>query len=119
MATPAVPSSAPVATRAQRYWLTIAATSALFVLGAIVLEVVAGSGANSPTPAWAWLLPLAWPQAARVAWWCAVAAAAGAFRLAMLRLGIRQHPVVIVGSVLPFVVFAGGIAAGASWSTWH
>lgn len=109
----------PAASRAPGRWVAIAAVSAAFVLGAIVVEMLAGAGANSPVPAWSGLFPLSWPQAARVVWWCAVAAAAGAFRLALLRLGIRQHPLVVVLSVAPFLIFAGGIATGASWATWH
>jgi hypothetical protein len=35
------------------------------------------------------------------------------------RLGLRQRPVVVAASVLPFLVFTGGIAAGADWATWH
>jgi hypothetical protein len=116
---PSIAPAAPAAPRSQARWLLVAATSAVVVLGAVVLEVVAGSGANSPAPAWAWAFPLAGPQAARVAWRSAVAVAAGAFRLALVRLGIRQHPVIVVASVLPFLIFAARIATGASWSTWH
>lgn len=116
---PPIAPAAPAARRGRARWRLIAATSVVVVLGAVVLEVIAGIGANSPSPAWAWVFPLAWPQAARVVWWCAVAVAAGAFRLALIRLGIHQHPVIVVASILPFLVFAAGIATGASWSTWH
>jgi hypothetical protein len=54
-----------------------------------------------------------------VAWWIAVAAAAGTFRLCLHRLGVRQRPVVVVVSAAPFLVFATGIALGASWATFH
>lgn len=85
-----------------------------------MLEVAAGAGANSPAdPLLARLVPLAWPPYLRVAWWLAVAGAALAFRLSLRRLGIRQRPWIVVVSVLPFVVFAAGIAAGSEWSTWH
>ena len=49
----------------------------------------------------------------------AVAVAAGGFRLALARHGIRQHPVVVVASVLPFLVFAAGITLGSAWATWR
>lgn len=94
--------------------------SSAFVLVAVALEVLGGSAANSPAPAWGdYAVPLAWPQAARVAWWLLVAAAAASFRWGLHRVGLRQRPFVVVVSVVPFVVFAGGIAAGAGWSTWH
>lgn len=93
---------------------------ALFVGVAVVSEVVSGAAANSPVPSWAEeVVPLAWPQPLRVVWWLAVAAAAYGFRASLRRLGFRQHPVVVVLSVAPFVVFAVGVALGASWATWH
>lgn len=91
-----------------------------FVLAAVAAEVLGGLGANSPVPAWAErVVPLAWPPAARVAWWLLVAAAAVAYRLLLGRAGFPQRRAVIVLSVAPFVVFAAGIAVGASWATWH
>lgn len=97
-----------------------AAGCAVFVLTALVLELAAGAGANSAAPGWVGrVVPLTWPQGARVAWWLLVAAAALGFRASLHRLGFRQHPVVVVGSVAPFVIFAAGVAAGAGWSTWH
>lgn len=93
---------------------------AAFVLVAISAEVIAGLYANSTVPSWAErVAPLGWPQPVRVAWWLAVASAAGAFRFFLHRLGLRQRPWVVAVSVLPFVIFAGGIAAGAWWATWH
>lgn len=90
------------------------------VLSAVVLEMLAGSAANSPVPSWAtWIVPLAWPQYVRVAWWMAVAVAALAFRLSLRRLGFRQRPWLVVVSVAPFVIFATGIALSADWATWH
>ncbi len=100
-------------------WLTVIVLSAAFVIAAVVLEVLAGSYANSPLPSWAEIVPLAWPQPLRVMWWAAVATAAGAFRLGLHRLGIRQRPAIVAASVLPFVAFAIGVATGSSWSTWH
>ena len=105
--------------RAERRWLAVAGGCAFIVVAALTLEALAGQWANSAGPGWASLVPLTWPRAGRVAWWCAVAIAAGGFRLALARLGIRQHALAVAVSVLPFVVFAGGIAAGASWATWH
>lgn len=100
-------------------WLALVVVGAVFVILAVVLEVLGGSFANSPLPAWAEFVPLSWPQAARVVWWFAVASAAGGFRLGLHRLGIPQRPVVVAASVIPFLMFATGIALGASWSTWH
>ncbi len=93
---------------------------ALFVVLAVVAEVVSGTAANSPVPAWAdQVAPLGWPQPIRVAWWLSVAGAALAFRASLHRLGFRQRPAVVVLSVAPFVVFAAGVAIGAEWATWH
>ncbi len=41
------------------------------------------------------------------------------FRERRARLGIRQHSVVVVACVLPFLVFAAEIALGSAWATWH
>lgn len=93
---------------------------ALFVLGAIAAEVVGGEYANSRVPAWAErVFPITWPQPVRVAWWLAVAGAALGYRVLLHRIGLRQRAWVVVASVVPFVVFAGGVAAGADWATWH
>lgn len=105
---------------ATRRTAVVAAGSAVAVLCAIALEVVAGSSANSAVPFWAkWLVPLAWPQYVRVVWWLAVASAAFAFRLSLRRLGVRQPAWLVTLSVAPFVLFATGIAFGADWATWH
>ncbi|HSH22733.1 MAG TPA: hypothetical protein VK975_01575 [Acidimicrobiales bacterium] len=89
---------------------------ATLVLIAVALEVLGGTAANSPVPAWAEdVLPISWPQAARVLWWLAVAAAALSYRLSIHRLGIRQRPLVVALSVGPFLTFAAGIALGADW----
>lgn len=100
-------------------WLTVVFLSGFFVLTAVALEVLGGSYANSTLPSWAGIVPLSWPQPARVAWWSSVAVASAGFRLGLHRLGIPQRPVVVAASVLPFVAFAMGVATGASWSTWH
>ena len=93
---------------------------ALFVFGAIAAEVVGGMYANSPVPAWTErAFPISWPQPVRVAWWLAVGGAALGYRVILHRIGIRQRTWVVAVSVVPFVVFAGGVAAGANWATWH
>jgi hypothetical protein len=91
-----------------------------FALGAVAAEVIGGLYANSPVPAWTErVFPIGWPQPARVVWWLAVAAAALGYRLILHRIGIRQRAWVVVVSVVPFVVFAAGVAVGADWVTWH
>lgn len=101
------------------WWMLAVFGGAGFVVLAIALEVLAGSYANSPTPGWGHWIPLAWPTAARVVWWLLVAAAAGAFRFGLGRLGFRQRPLTVVLTIGPFVGFALGIAAGAEWAAWH
>lgn len=94
--------------------------AAAFVLLAIVLEVIGGTAANSVVPEWAYkVAPLAWPQPVRVVWWVLVAVAAALYRLAERRAGIRRSIITLVVSVAPFLIFAGGIAFGAGWATWH
>ncbi len=93
---------------------------AVFVVVAVVAEVVGGTAANSPNPSWAdEVAPLGWPQPLRAVWWLSVAAAALGFRASLHRLGFRQRPAVVVLSVVPFVVFAAGVALSAEWATWH
>ncbi len=93
--------------------------SLLFVTTAIVLEVLAGEGAASSTSGAPWIVPLTWPQPVRVAWWLAVAGSAAAFRTSLRRLGLPARRSVDVATVTPFLLFAGGIAFGADWATWH
>jgi Rhodanese-like domain len=64
-------------------------------------------------------VPLAWPQPFRVIWWLAVAGAASAYHRTLRRAGIRRRRIMGVITVAPFLIFAAGIAAGASWATWH
>jgi len=90
-----------------------------FTMGAVALEVVSSSYANSTVPGWAHWVPLAWPQPLRVAWWLAVAAGAAGFRWSLGRVGLRPSRVVTALTVAPFVGFAAGIGAGADWATWH
>jgi len=93
---------------------------ALFVVLAVVAEVVSGSAANSPAPSWVdEVAPLGWPQPLRVVWWLSVAGAALGFRASLHSLGFRQRPAVVVLSVAPFIVFAAGVALGAEWAIWH
>jgi hypothetical protein len=91
----------------------------LFTIGAVILEVVSSSYANSAVPGWAHWVPLAWPQPLRVGWWLAVAAAAGGFRWSLGQLGMQPHRLVTALTAAPFVAFAAGIGAGADWATWH
>ena len=108
------------AQRLQRRPLAGALVTGGFVLFAVALEVVSGLNTNSPVPAWAArVVPLAWPQPARVAWWLTVAGAMYAFRFLLGRAGMPQRRLVVVMSVAPFVLFAAGIAASADWATWH
>lgn len=91
-----------------------------FVVAAVLLEVIGGQNANSPHPSWAErVVPLAWPQPIRVLWWLLIAAAAGAYRTLLNRAGLTQRRAVTLVIVLPFVLFAAGIATGAEWATWH
>ena len=93
--------------------------SLLFVATAIVLEVLAGEGAASSTSGAPWYVPLTWPQPVRVVWWLAVAGSAAAFRMSLRRLGLPARRSADVATVTPFLLFAGGIAFGADWASWH
>lgn len=98
----------------------IAVGCAAFVLLAVALEVVSGQAANSESSSRAYgLVPLTWPQPVRVTWWLLVAAAAAGHRYHLVRAGLGQGRWLGVLLAAPFVVFATGIAFGASWSTWH
>lgn len=112
-------SSAAGRDRPLTRWAAAGALSALFVIAAVILEVAGGVNANSPVPSWAEIAPITWPAAARTGWWLLVAVAAATFRLALHRMGLRQRPWVVVASVAPFLIFAGGVGAGADWATWH
>ena len=91
-----------------------------FVLAAVLLEVIGSQNANSQYPSWTeWVVPLAWPQPVRALWWLLIAAAAAAYRVLLDRAGLAQRRVVTVVIVVPFVLFAAGVAAGAEWATWH
>ena len=116
---PEIPKGADTASSPRPFpWWGV--VSAAFVFVAIILEVISGSAANSVVPEWAYkVAPLAWPQPVRVLWWLIVACAAGLYRWAERKAGIRRSVVMIVLSIAPFVIFAGGIAFGAEWSTWH
>ena len=90
------------------------------VLAAVILEVIGGQNANSGYPAWAELVvPLAWPQPVRVVWWLLIAAAAGGYRIFLGRAGFPQRRAATVLTVVPFALFATGVAAGTGWTTWH
>ena len=90
------------------------------VAAAVLLEVVAGSWANSEVPAWAdGLVAPTWPQPARFVWWAGVAVAALTFRVGLARVGLPTRRWVTALLVVPFIVFALGVAFGAEWSTFH
>lgn len=108
----------PAATRSRS--LVAALLCAGMVFGAVVLEVIGGQNANSPHTAWAErVVPLAWPQPVRVLWWVLIAGAAGGYRVFLGRAGFPQRRAVTVLLVLPFLLFAAGVATGADWATWH
>lgn len=101
-------------------WAPLAGlVESVFAMGAVALEVVSSSYANSAAPSWAHRVPLAWTQPPRVLWWLAVAAGAAGFRWSLGRLGLRTSRVVTALTVGPFVAFAAGVAIGADWATWH
>lgn len=93
---------------------------ALLVLLAVGVELASGQAANSPEDArYQPFFPLGWPQPIRVLWWLLVAAAAAAHRLLLdSRPGSRRWALAALAAT-PFGVFAGGIAVGTGWSTWH
>jgi hypothetical protein len=98
----------------------VALAAAAFVVFAVILEAVAGAWANSVAPTWAErLVPLAWPQPLRVAWWLLVAGAVAIYHSSLRRVGIGRRPVMVTITVAPFLLFAAGIAVGADWATWH
>ncbi|MGI9017629.1 MAG: hypothetical protein ACR2HR_11105 [Euzebya sp.] len=95
--------------------------AALFVLAAVLGEAIAGQyGAATPSPSWQYVVvPATWHPSARAAWWLLVAGAAGAFRLAERRAGIRRNPLIVLGSTVPFLAFAVGAGLSAEWAAWH
>lgn len=119
LATAAAVPPPVAASRPARWWLVALPGSALLVAAAVILEVTGGAGANSPVPSWAHVVPLGWPQWARVAWWLGVAAAAATFRVGLRRIGMPTRRVGDAIAVAPFLAFASGIALGADWATWH
>jgi Na+/proline symporter len=91
-----------------------------FVLAAVVVEVLSGQAANTPTTArHAAFVPLAWPAPLRVAWWLLVAGAAVAHRRLLQASSSRRERVLTTVVAVPFVCFAVGVALGADWATWH
>lgn len=116
MAEPITTGSTP---RTGLPWVMALVGAPVLVIGAVILEITGGANASSPVPSWAHVVPLAWPQWARVAWWLAVAGAAAAFRAGLRRAGMPTRRSGDAVAVLPFVAFAGGIAVGADWATWH
>lgn len=101
-------------------WLLAAAACAVFVVAAVVVEMVAGAATATFEPPWVlrWV-PLAWPQPVRVLWWLLVAGAAGGHRWLLDRSAGRQRWWLVALYAAPFAAFAGGVAAGAQWATFH
>lgn len=89
-------------------------------LMAIVLELWGswGTGADLAPPA-SWLVPSGWPTALRVAWWLAATAGVFVANRGLARVTGRPRRLATGVAVLPFLVFALGIATGAEWATWH
>jgi hypothetical protein len=118
VSTPDQPSSAPTVDRpviSVKGWL-----AALFVMAAVIGEAIAGSYTATQLPAWVHAVtPAAWPPLGRGLWWVAVTAAAISYRVAERRASVRRHPIIVLGSTLPFAIFALGAAAGAEWTAWH
>lgn len=103
-------------------WVVAAAISlALFVIGAVLLEMMAGAAApaNFETSWVDRLVPLTWPQPARVLWWLVIAGAAATHRYLLDRLAGRYRWWLSMLYGAPFVAFAAGIAVGAQWATFH
>lgn len=91
-----------------------------FVIGAVLLEMLSGQGANSPiTSRFESAVPLGWPAPLRVLWWLAVAAAAVAHRALLHPSRNLRNRVLATAVASPFVAFAVGIGVGADWATWH
>ncbi len=101
------------------WMLVLGLAGFVFAVGAVGLEVVSGTYANSPVPGWAEYAPLAWPRPLRVAWWLGAAVAATTFCWSLGRVGRRPNHAATVLAVAPFVVFAFGVGTGADWATWH
>ncbi len=94
--------------------------AALFVLAAVVGEMIAGLYTATRVPDWVYVVvPATWSPPLRAAWWLLVAATASAFRLAERRAGIRRNPLIVLGSTVPFVAFAAGAGVSAEWAAWH
>ena len=101
-------------------WGWVAAFSFVFVVAAVILELAAGSWSNSQVPGWAdGLVPLTWPQPARFIWWTGVALAVLTFRVGLAKVGLPTRRWITALLVVPFIVFALGLALGAEWSTFH
>lgn len=101
--------------------VTAAIGLALFVIGAVILEMMAGAAApaNFETSWVDRLVPLTWPQPGRVLWWLVIAGAAATHRYLLDRLAGRCRWWLPMLYGAPFVAFAAGIAAGAQWATFH
>lgn len=87
---------------------------------AVVLEFLGSLLGDSPSTGYpGWLVPIGWPTPVRVGWWLvATMGAVAASRGTAYATG-RPRPLRTVVVASPFLVFAVGIATGATWATWH
>lgn len=87
---------------------------------AVALELLGSLFGDAPSTAYpAWLVPIAWPTALRVSWWLLAAAGAAAAAYGLGRAAGRPRRLGPLVMASPFLLFAGGVAVGASWATWH
>ena len=92
-----------------------------FVLLAVVVEFTVSQNAGAVAPrGFSRFAPAAWPDPLRVAWWLAVAAAAGGYRVFADLIANRAPRWALAAvSAAPFAIFAFGIAFGSSWATYY
>lgn len=87
---------------------------------AVTLEFLGSFVGDSPSTGYpGWLVPFAWPTPVRVVWWLGAATGAAAASHGLSHATGRPRPLRTVLVAAPFLLFAGGVAAGASWATWH
>lgn len=87
---------------------------------AVVLEFLGSFLGDSPSTGYpGWLVPIAWPTPVRVVWWLvATVGAVAASRGTAYATGRPRH-LRTVAVAAPFLLFAVGVATGATWATWH
>ncbi|MBW3619503.1 MAG: hypothetical protein KY461_04610 [Actinobacteria bacterium] len=97
-----------------------ALAGAAVTLLAVALEFLGSFVGDSPSTAYpGWLVTFAWPAPLRVVWWLLAAGGAVAASHGLSQATGRPRPLRTVLVAAPFLLFAGGVAAGASWATWH